>query len=249
MEKLTKICTKCNCEKELTEFNKAKRSKDGFNNNCKICTREYMRNVKYKYDEKQKLYYEQNKESIALQKKERYIRDSDIIKLQVKNYRDNNKDKLLKRNRRYRENNKELVASKQKVYQRERYLENTEEILERNREYIKNNIEKSKQYHKNYRESPIGKSIEKNANHKRRIMYRDSDVTSRQLLELEQNATHCYWCETPLIDKVVHIDHYMPLKLGGKHTINNLVMTCSTCNLKKNAKHPLMFAKEIGKIL
>lgn len=38
----TKICTKCKTEKELTEFSKHKRNKDGLQCECKQCCKEYL---------------------------------------------------------------------------------------------------------------------------------------------------------------------------------------------------------------
>jgi len=33
-----------------------------------------------------------------------------------------------------------------------------------------------------------------------------------------------------------HFDHIIPVKLGGKNTIENLVLTCTKCNLSKGIK-------------
>ena len=49
--------------------------------------------------------------------------------------------------------------------------------------------------------------------------------------------------------KDYHIDHIMPLSKGGRHTISNLVVSCPTCNLQKNAKDPYQFAQERGRLL
>jgi hypothetical protein len=38
---MVKVCTKCKVEKELTEFHKDKRSKDGLRSKCKSCRRKY----------------------------------------------------------------------------------------------------------------------------------------------------------------------------------------------------------------
>ena len=100
-----------------------------------------------------------------------------------------------------------------------------------------------------YSQSEKGKIIDKNKHHKRRAIKKSGDVTTKQLLELQQNAKNCYWCNTSLKNKVVHIDHYVPLSRGGLHTITNLVVACSECNLKKHAKDPFVFALEKGRLL
>lgn len=58
-----------------------------------------------------------------------------------------------------------------------------------------------------------------------------------------------YWCSCSLKNKTTHIDHYEPLSRGGAHTISNLVVSCSNCNLRKRAKDPIEFAQSIGRLL
>ncbi len=43
-----------------------------------------------------------------------------------------------------------------------------------------------------------------------------------------------------------HIDHILPIKLGGKHEPHNLQLLCKNCNLTKSAKHPVDFMQEKG---
>lgn len=58
----------------------------------------------------------------------------------------------------------------------------------------------------------------------------------------------CYWCGTRC-PKGFHVDHYHPLSKGGRHELDNLVVACGPCNLRKNAKDPLDFAREVGRLL
>lgn len=46
-----------------------------------------------------------------------------------------------------------------------------------------------------------------------------------------------------------HLDHIMPLKLGGLHTPRNLQLLCPTCNVRKSAKHPIQYMQERGFLL
>ena len=78
---------------------------------------------------------------------------------------------------------------------------------------------------------------------------KQGDVTSNQLLKLQQNAKVCYWCGINLKGKATHIDHYIPISKGGEHTLSNLVASCDKCNLIKHAKDPFVFANSIGKLL
>lgn len=62
----------------------------------------------------------------------------------------------------------------------------------------------------------------------------------------------CANCRTKLFKsgaKKYHVDHIMPLALGGSNWPANLQCLCSTCNLKKSAKDPFKWAAENGRLL
>lgn len=46
-----------------------------------------------------------------------------------------------------------------------------------------------------------------------------------------------------------HMDHIMPVALGGKTEKNNMQALCPSCNHRKSAKHPIDWAKEKGRLL
>lgn len=49
--------------------------------------------------------------------------------------------------------------------------------------------------------------------------------------------------------KEKHVDHVMPLALGGDNTRSNIQILCAPCNLSKNAAHPVDYARSLGKLL
>ncbi|MGA1037873.1 MAG: HNH endonuclease [Ilumatobacteraceae bacterium] len=53
----------------------------------------------------------------------------------------------------------------------------------------------------------------------------------------------CYWCGANLraYGATTHIDHVMPISLGGPADPTNEVKTCATCNLSKRDTHPLVW--------
>jgi 5-methylcytosine-specific restriction endonuclease McrA len=77
------------------------------------------------------------------------------------------------------------------------------------------------------------------------------DIAQTNMLILK--SSNCYWCNKKLdkknIGKNIHLDHYVPLAKGGLNTIENIVISCSKCNMSKHSKDPIVFANSIGKLL
>ena len=61
------------------------------------------------------------------------------------------------------------------------------------------------------------------------------------LAQHDRQKGRCFWCHEEA-GSVYHVDHVTPLALGGSNGPENIVITCPTCNLSKNAKHPMDFA-------
>lgn len=57
--------------------------------------------------------------------------------------------------------------------------------------------------------------------------------TIRKRVILRDNST-CRYCDKELKKKEIHIDHVIPYSLGGRTEVNNLVVACTKCNLKKS---------------
>lgn len=55
----------------------------------------------------------------------------------------------------------------------------------------------------------------------------------------------CFICSAD-ITGAFHVDHWMPLALGGEHQPQNIRLLCPTCNVRKGAKHPDAFLAEIA---
>lgn len=58
----------------------------------------------------------------------------------------------------------------------------------------------------------------------------------------------CVYCKTD-VTKRRHVDHIMPLALGGSNDRSNLQILCVPCNLRKNRSHPIDFAQRMGFLL
>lgn len=71
------------------------------------------------------------------------------------------------------------------------------------------------------------------------------DITER-LYKLQRGKCAC--CKQTL-GTDFHRDHIMPLALGGTNTDDNIQLLTTTCNLRKNAKHPIEFMQQRGYLL
>lgn len=167
--------------------------------------------------------------------------NKDVIAERMKEYYKENRE----RHKEYRQENKTAISA----YQREYKEANKEMIAAYLKEYYQDNRETIATYKKEYSQTPEGKASQKNKNMRRRSTKKQGDVTTQQLIMLDKNAKVCYWCKCSLKKVKVHIDHYNPLSKGGKYTLSNLVVSCQSCNNRKHAKDPIVFANSIGRLL
>jgi 5-methylcytosine-specific restriction endonuclease McrA len=71
--------------------------------------------------------------------------------------------------------------------------------------------------------------------------------TAADLREILASQKHrCSYCSADLRKTKKHLDHIMPLALGGSNDRGNLQYLCGTCNLSKGAKDPIAFARQRG---
>jgi hypothetical protein len=108
-----KICSKCNIEKDHSEFY-------GDRNACKTCEIErsklYRQNNPEKEKERKKLYRQNNPEKLKESSKLYYQNNSEKLKEREKLYRENNPEKEKERKKLYRQNNLEKEKERKKIY-------------------------------------------------------------------------------------------------------------------------------------
>lgn len=95
-----KKCYYCKEEKELTDFTKSKKYKDGYHYNCKKCKNAQSRLEYEKNKLTKKEYYLDNKEKILIERKEHYI---------------NNKEKKIKYQKFYYKEHKTKINHRNKI--------------------------------------------------------------------------------------------------------------------------------------
>lgn len=189
-----KKCTKCSETKPLSEYHKHSYKKDGYQNNCKTCRREYLQEYRNK-----------NKEKENNRKEKWAINNPNKIKKSSKKYRDNNKnyfkeyrikyeaknkERIVLKNKKYRENNKELINEKyNKRYTNDDLFKFTVSIRARTRQAFK-----SKSWKKNGNtESLIGCSFQDAIKHlnnnKYGFVYGDSELDIDHIIPLSSAKT------------------------------------------------------------
>ncbi|OJW77978.1 HNH endonuclease signature motif containing protein [Thiobacillus sp. 65-1402] len=87
--------------------------------------------------------------------------------------------------------------------------------------------------------------------HNRRARKRDmggrlSSSLPARLFSLQHGKCAC--CGQPLGDKY-HLDHIMPISLGGANTDDNIQLLRQRCNNQKHSKHPVEFMQSRGFLL
>jgi hypothetical protein len=132
----SKICTKCGCNKLLSEFNNNKRTKDGLTYYCKECTNKIRKD-----------YYFKNSESEKEKYRKYYYGNPEKIKETEKKYYRNNIDKI----KEYHLKTYDPIKAKEKnkIYREE----NPDKERNRKKEYVKKNRDKVNEYAKQYRKT------------------------------------------------------------------------------------------------
>src|SRR6478736_618809 len=111
---VTKKCTKCLEDKDLTFFGKKKNTKDGLNFVCKPCVSVASKKAYELNSDKKKAsakaYYEANKTEVLSK------RDSEVQKEKSKKWREENREWDLTYKKEYRKNNKVEIQKYDKEY-------------------------------------------------------------------------------------------------------------------------------------
>jgi 5-methylcytosine-specific restriction endonuclease McrA len=92
--------------------------------------------------------------------------------------------------------------------------------------------------------------------HIRRSRERNNGIGNTKVIEKwekswrKKKSVRCYWCGNKFRGAVCRTDHMMPVSKGGRHSIENLVISCNPCNARKyNSLLPEWNAKIIEPVL
>lgn len=233
-----KICSKCKAEKPLTEFSARKDSKDGLKGVCRACI--YLGHLAYISD---------NQEKLRIYYADRYRSNVDAINVINSNYRKANAEKIKAARAIYLEANKEKTRVRQAAYR----ASNPEKARAYQSAYVAKNPEKFMESQAAWRSANPDKVSARQRNRRARFSKAEGKHAAADVrLIFEGQRGLCANCQTKLFKsgkQKYHVDHIMPLALGGSNWPSNLQCLCPACNLSKGAKHPDDWAREQGRLI
>lgn len=173
-------------------------------------------------------------------------RCADKIKETSQKYRAENRDDLNAKTRQWQLDNQEKFRAYQDAYR----IKNAGKEAERKRQWRKVNLSREAAYCSQWaKDHPELRRINQQNRRARirRSCGRLSSNLSQTLMALQKGRCAC--CKSILSKKRVHLDHIMPLAMGGSNEDENIQLLCPTCNLSKSAKHPIDFMQRKGFLL
>lgn len=183
-------------------------------NRCANCRREYARQK-----------YSENSIKILFQKKLYYIENKDVINLDKRNKYKENPEPIKEKSREWAANNKDTNTARARNWR----LNNLEKSRQNSKDWQKNNPEARKAITQTRRARKYGQGES----------FKKEDIINLEILQKDK----CVYCNKTLNGQY-HIDHIMPLKLGGNNSKDNIQLLCQPCNNRKSSKHPDAFLKE-----
>ena len=141
------------------------------------------------------------------------------------------RSKKLEWKKQYREQNKARIAE----YRASHYAANADEYRQYAADWAKQNPEACRINEQNRRAR------------KRENGGKLSKGLAERLFKLQRGKCAC-GCRQAL-GSDYHMDHIMPLALGGSNTDDNIQLLRSTCNQQKHSKHPIDFMRQRGYLL
>ena len=201
-----KMCSKCNEEKDIAEFYKNRKSRDGLYCYCKTCAKK-----------KNKNYYNNNKNQIIERTSKYYEENKDDLKGRMMIYRKENPEKFTESAIRFRQENPERYKSYQKDYREN----NKEKFREYAKKWQKNNPEKKAHW----------VALRRNRKSKRTPTW----LTDGHIKDIKKKYEEARIL-TNKTGIEYHVDHIFPLNgesFSGLHVPWNLQVIPATDNLSK----------------
>jgi 5-methylcytosine-specific restriction endonuclease McrA len=214
-----KCCNKCKQLKDVSEFSKHTRNKDGLDTHCKTCIKEYADAKREHIKELgRKSYYKNREKEINEARLYGYKQRGTVIPDDLVEFMNNHRvEKIPIRYKEYRERDGKRLL-----------------------EYKRNNKEKMKLEYKKYSATPRGKECNRLKSLRRRARKTNTENTLtteevKFLYVLQSGKCGCCGKEFSNIIKY-ELDHIVPVASGGGLTLGNTQLLCRSCNASKGSK-------------
>lgn len=176
----------------------------------------------------------ENPDKVRAMKRRAYQNKPDLYRKQKRDWARNNPEKTKASRKKDMEKHKDRYEK----YWKEWYSTNSHIVVANAKKWALENPEKAKR-----------SAIAKEGRRRAAIKAGESAVTASVITAIiAKQKFKCAWCGT-CIKKSFHMDHVIPLSKGGAHSPSNLVGSCPTCNIRKSAKDPITWARELGKLI
>lgn len=215
---------------------------------------EYRQVNRERLTENAKIWRQKNAESLKEKKRQDYLKNKDAYKARAKASQERRAEeiKAFRSTPEYKE--------KKNTRRRAQYLalhgppkviipKTHEEILEDKRQYYLENKEAHRTRMKAYYEAnkELWQEYQKSREYWKRKFYGGLCKARWKLAEIidfeslkefyhqvfTKESDTCTYCRGTFPIRSITIDHKQPFKLGGKHEVSNLAVSCLLCNLKK----------------
>jgi len=195
------------------------------------------RNIKWADENKCKVaaknakWYADNRDMALTTSKEWAANNKERVSIKAAAWRAENREKMNTSQRNWREKNKEKAIENTARWR----AENKKAIVEYRAAYLAKNLDKYRIWN----------------NNRRALLIANGGKLSPGLVSRLMSLQHgkCACCHSDLLVTGSHIDHVMPLSLGGENSDSNTQLLCPTCNQQKHAKHPVDFMRQRGYLL
>lgn len=143
-----------------------------------------------------------------------------------------NPAKVSARNKRYRQKNPATINRINSEWARK----NPDKVLRYARKKRKNNPETGRAAERKWRALNPEYAIARAQKRRERVRANGGTVSAREIADILRRQNNL--CASCGASGKLHLDHIMPLKLGGRHEARNLDFKCVPCNLSKASKSP-----------
>lgn len=183
----------------------------------------------------------------AAEKYPKYVKRNPLPnKERQKRYRERHKEKLRIRSAQWRQDNQEKRKEISKKSDKKRaHIKRVYEKAYKERTRARTNERARLRHRRIYKENPQ-RILVYGRRRRARLKGAGGSHTATEIEQMHKDQHFkCAGCATCIANNY-HVDHIMPIRLGGSNDIGNIQLLCPPCNARKQGKHPDKWRKEMG---